>query len=174
MERQNEFFPIFLLDNIVEKRCRNMNNLVEIKTSKFNVTKQTQGTLRSFYILNARSLLPKDDELTGPIYTKPVDIIAVTESWLLNAIENRLFQLNNYNLFRKDRITGRGGGICIYIKKNIPCMRWSKFENDRLECLWLYLRPKRLPRPFSGIVIAVIYHPPCLPVKEHDDLNEYI
>ena len=40
--------------------------------------------------------------------------------------------------------------------------------------MWLYLRPKRLPRPLSGIVIAVIYHPPCLPVKEHDDLNEYL
>ena len=24
----------------------------------------------------------------------------------------------------------------------------------------------------NGIVIAVIYHPPCLPVKEHDDLNK--
>ena len=33
---------------------------------------------------------------------------------------------------------------------------------------------RRLPRPLSGIVIAVIYHPPCLPVKEHDDLNEYL
>ena len=53
-------------------------------------------------------------------------------------------------------------------------MRWSNLENDSFECLWLYLRPKRLPRPLSGIVIAVIYHPPCLPVKEHDDLNEYL
>ena len=26
----------------------------------------------------------------------------------------------------------------------------------------------------SGIGIAVIYHPPGLPVKEHDDLNEYL
>ena len=75
------------------------------------------------YLLNARSLLPKVDELTGLIYTKPVDIVAVTESWLHNAIENRLLQLNDYNLFRKDRITGRGGGVCVYVKKDIPCMR---------------------------------------------------
>ena len=40
-------------------------------------------------------------------------------------------------------------------------------------CGYMY-RPKRLPRPLSGIVIAVIYHPPCLPVKEHDDLSEYL
>ena len=121
-----------------------------------------------------RKTLPKVDELTGLIYTKPVDIVAVTESWLHNTIENRLLQLNDYNLFRKDRITGRGGGVCVYVKKDIPCMRWSNLENDSVECLWLYLRPKRLPRPLSGIVIAVIYHPPYLPVKEHDDLNEYL
>ena len=174
MEGQNEVLPIFLLDNNAEERCRNMNNLVRIKISNVNVTKQTQGSLPSFYLLNARSLLSKVDELTGLIYTKPVDIVAVTESWLHNTIENRLLQLNDYNLFRKDRITGRGGGVCVYVKKDIPCMRWSNLENDSFECLWLYLRPKRLPRPLSGIVIAAIYHPPCLPVKEHDDLNEYL
>ena len=87
------------------------------------------------YLINARSLLPKVDQLTGLIYTKPVDIIAVTESWLHNAVENRLLQLNDYNLFRKDRITGRGEGVCVYGKKNIPCMRWSKFENQQTRML---------------------------------------
>ena len=77
-----------------------------------------------YIMLKARSLLPKVDELTGLIYTKPVDIVAVTESWLHNTIENRLLQLNHHNLFRKDRITGRGGGVCVYVKKGIPCMRW--------------------------------------------------
>ena len=80
MEGQNEVLPIFLLDNNAEERCRNMNNLVQIKISNVNVTKQTQGSLPSFYLLNARSLLSKVDELTGLIYTKPVDIVAVTES----------------------------------------------------------------------------------------------
>ena len=174
METQNEVLPIFLLDNIVKKRCRNRNNLVQIKTCNANVTKQTQETLPSFYLLNARSLIPKVDELTGLIYIKPVDIVAVTESWLPNEIENRLLQLNNYNLFRKDRTTGRGGGVCAYVKKDIPCIHWLNFEKNRFECLWLCLRPRRLPRPLSGIVIAVIYHPPCLPVKEHDELNEYL
>ena len=64
--------------------------------------------------------------------------------------------------------------MCLYVKNDIPFKRWSKFENDRLECLWLCLRPKHLPGPFSGIVIAVIYHPPCLSVNNHNDLNEYL
>ena len=33
---------------------------------------------------------------------------------------------------------------------------------DKHESLWLYLRPTRLPRGFSCIIAAVIYHPPKL------------
>jgi hypothetical protein len=145
MERKNEILSVFLLDIIVEKRCRNVNNLIQIKTNNFNnVSKQAQLTLPSFYLLNARSLLPKIDELTALISTQPVDIVVVTESWL-----------------RKDRATGRGDGICVYIKSDIPCVRRLDLENNRFECLWLCLRPRRLPRPLSGNVICVVYHPPC-------------
>ena len=42
MEGQNEVLPIFLLDNNAEERCRNMNNLVQIKISDVNVSKQIQ------------------------------------------------------------------------------------------------------------------------------------
>jgi hypothetical protein len=125
-------------------------------------------------LLNACSLLPKIDELTALISTQPADIVAVTEYWLHNDIENRLILLNGYNLFRKDRATGRGGGVCVYIKSDILCVRLLDLENNRFECLWLCLRPRRLPRPLSGIVICVAYHPTGLPVSDHDDLNEYL
>ena len=138
MERKNEILPVFLLDIIVEKRCRNVNNLIQIKTNNFNnVSLQPQLTLPSFYLLYARSLLPKIDELTAFISTQPVDIVAVTESWLHNDIENRLELLNGYNLFRKDRATGRGGGVCVYIKSDIPCVRRLDLENSRFECFML-------------------------------------
>jgi hypothetical protein len=55
MERKNEILPVFLLVIIVEKRCRNVNNLIQIKTKDFNnVSKQAQLSLPSFYLLNAR------------------------------------------------------------------------------------------------------------------------
>ncbi|CAB3993338.1 Hypothetical predicted protein [Paramuricea clavata] len=33
-------------------------------------------------------------------------------------------------------------------------------NNDDHEVLWCLLRPKRLPRGFSHIIAAVVYHPP--------------
>jgi hypothetical protein len=42
------------------------------------------------------------------------NIIALIETWLDAEIHNNMIELNNYKLFRKDRINGRGGGVCIY------------------------------------------------------------
>ena len=129
--------------------------------------------LPSFFLLNSRSLFPKLDDLTALLSRKPVDIIAITESWLHKHIDS-LLSINGYNLFRKDRASGRGGGVCVFIKNDIPCIRRVDLESENLECLWLILQPKRLPRPLSGIAICVVYHPPGLAVPEHNDLNDYV
>ena len=47
-------------------------------------------------------------------------------------------------------------------------------ERDDFECMWLWRRPTRLPRPLSGIAVCVVYHPPGLPEQEHYPLNEYL
>ena len=82
--------------------------------------------------------------------------------------------IEGYNLPRKDRAIGRGGGVCVYINNDIPCIRGLDLECENLECLWLSLRPKRLPRPLSGFVICVVYHLPGLATAEHNDLKEYL
>ncbi len=67
-----------------------------------------------------------------------------------------------------------GGGICVYIKDDVPCKRRVDLENPDFECLWFSLRPECLPRPLSGIVICVVYHPPGRTVQDHKDLDEYL
>ncbi len=130
--------------------------------------------LPSFYLLNARPLLPKVDELTALLSTNPADLVAITESWLNDDIDSGLLSVRGFNLFRNDRVLGRGGGICVYIKDDVPCKRRVDLENPDFECLWFSLRPERLPRPLSGIVICVVYHPPGRTVQDHKDLDEYL
>lgn len=131
--------------------------------------------LPSVLLLNARSFLLKlDDEMTALLGTNPVDIVAVTESWLHKDIDDGLCSINTYNLCRKDRAIGRGVGVCVYLKNDIPCVRRLDLESNNFECLWLGLRPKRLPRHLSGIAICVAYHPAGLSVSEHNELNEYL
>ena len=47
-------------------------------------------------------------------------------------------------------------------------------EHENLECLWLWLRPTRLPRPLSGIAVCIVYLPRGLPVENHRQFNEYL
>ncbi|PFX16746.1 hypothetical protein AWC38_SpisGene18968 [Stylophora pistillata] len=130
--------------------------------------------LPSLCLLNARSLFPKLDELTALLATKPVDLVAITESWLRSDIDDSLLSMSAFNLFRKDRVAGRGGGICVYLNNVIPCKRRLDLENPNFECLWLTLRPRRLPRPLSGIAICVVYHPPGRPADSHKEQNDYL
>ena len=127
-----------------------------------------------FSLMNVRSLLPKIDELSARISCQPTNVIAITESWLSEDIDDNLLSIEGFNIYRKDRAFGRGGGVCAYISSDIPSKRRLDLENAAFECLWIWLRQTRLPRPLSGIMLAVVYSPPCISVQEGSDLIEYI
>ena len=64
-------------------------------------------------------------------------------------------------MLRQDRKRDLHGGVCAYIKEGYCIYKHLKELNcrDEHESLWLHLRPTRLPRGFSCIIAAVIYHP---------------
>ena len=64
--------------------------------------------------------------------------------------------------------------MCIYLSKYLQANRRTDLEHDNFECLWLWLRPSHLPRPFSGIAICAVYHPPGLPQNDHQLIKEYL
>jgi hypothetical protein len=119
--------------------------------------------LPSYYLINTRSLFSKVDELQALLFSNPADIIAITESWLYEDISDDLIALSGYKIYRNDRSHARGGGVCIYLSENIPCQRRLDLENSSFECLWLWLRPERLP-----------YNPPDRSAQEFRDLDEYL
>ena len=100
--------------------------------------------LRSLYLLNARSLFRKLDELTALLAMSPVDLVAITESCLRSDIDDSPLSISAFNLFCRDRVASWGGGICVYLSNVIPCKRRLDLENPIFECVWITLRPKRL------------------------------
>ena len=61
------------------------------------------------------------DELRAIVETKKMDVIALTETWTNDDIDNDFLSLNGYEVIdRKDRADtdrGRGGGVLIYVDK---------------------------------------------------------
>ena len=114
------------------------------------------------------------DELSVFLSQSRSDIAVVTESWLNPDIDSELLSVAGYNLYRKDRLQGCGGGVCVFTSDKIPCKRRLDLENSSFECLWLWIRPVRLPRPLTGIILCAVYNPPGTTTLDQKELSEYI
>ena len=118
----------------------------------------------NFLSTNVRSLFPKIGEFALLLKHLCIEIAAVSETWFHHGIENDVLSIPNNNLIRRDRSVGRGGWVCAFVSNSISYKRWTDLENPLYECLWLWLRPNRLPRKISSIVIGVLYN---LRVNQH-------
>ena len=63
---------------------------------------------------NARSILPKLDDLILSVKLHNPHVICITESWLSNDISDNELSLTGYQLFRLDR-NRHGGGVLMYV-----------------------------------------------------------
>ena len=64
---------------------------------------------------NARSLIPKLDELCAIVEAHNPDVISIVESWLCADIHNNEISIPDYHVFCMDRHR-HSGGVLLYIK----------------------------------------------------------
>ena len=70
------------------------------------------------YYFNAQSVVNKISELHDILYNSAPDCVLVSESWLHGDICDGILDTKSaYNIFRKDRVGCRGGGVCAFVKK---------------------------------------------------------
>ena len=117
-------------------------------------------TLPRFLVCNARSLTNKIDELSTGIHSNKIDIAVVVESRLQADMSNDCFSILGYNSISKDRDRRRVGGICVYIRNDISYKYWIDLHQDNIECIWVTIHPKCMPRNTPNITIEAVYHPP--------------
>ena len=75
-------------------------------------------------------------------------------------------------MFCRDRPTP-SGGVLAYVHHSIPVSRLTTAEEDDKEVLWLLLKAPRTPRPFSSIIVAIVYYPPGQSAECGIDMIEY-
>ena len=89
--------------------------------------------------VNIRSLSRSKLRAIQVSLSKVFDIITVSETHLHQGVSDDLFELQGFhNIIRKDR-NGHGGGVGIFIKQNIFYKRLFKYENDKIEAIWVQL-----------------------------------
>ena len=112
--------------------------------------------------INARSLLSSFEEIKLLLNERNVDILCVSETWLLPYIPDEFVNIPNYKVFRCD--IGRGAGSCIYAKAvlNPSIMNLNVPRQPGVEDVWVKVQCRKLP----AIIIGCVYrHPKSLAVS---------
>ncbi len=133
------------------------------RSSSHNVILVNSGgnwDLPKFLNCNARSLgIEKLDELQAVVEVNDVSVACITETLFRNFTPNESIDLDGFTCERRYRQVQRGGGVAYYVKHGLCYDRLADIESSEYEVIWLKVKPKRLPRSISCIVMACVYHP---------------
>ena len=105
--------------------------------------------------LNLRSIFTGFQEFVDLINDNDFDVVAVTETWLNAEILSDAVSINEYNLVRKDRPIGRGGGIGFYIRKSLQYEVLnidSAIEIEGFENLWVKVKINNKISLIAGVM----------------------
>ena len=98
--------------------------------------------------LNVQGLQNKFDQVAVMLNSERNDIhvLGLSETKLKDFHLDDAFAIDNYQLFRKDRVITcerkeYGGGINVCVKEGVKCARLSDLETDEVECLFLEIFP---------------------------------
>ena len=116
--------------------------------------------------MNARSLLKNLDYLEVYIQTLThnFSLIAISETWTNND-NMSLLNIPGYNSTFKNRISGRGGGVALFVRN---CFKFivrddlSVFNNNNFESIFIELTNSSFDNSIIGAVYCAPGHSPDL------------
>ena len=110
------------------------------------------------------------DYLKAEVKVFDPDIIGITESWTDDKISDAEIQIEGCEMFRRDRLIGKSGGILLYIRDSLVASA-IKLDNVFPEQVWCKLR-------YNGqheLLVCVYYRTPTETVDgdiAHEQLRD--
>jgi len=112
----------------------------------------------SLFHWNARSLNKNFESfelLLSSLQHFPFSAIGITETWLHHNSPD-LFNIDNYKLFRSDRKNGRGGGVALYMYKQLHVKIRTDIHIEGCEDLFVEIKNVK----HKNQIVGVMYRPP--------------
>lgn len=103
-------------------------------------------------VWNARSIVNKATFLHSLIYSKSLDIVCLSESWLTKSINDCELFPKSFTVYRRDRCS-RGGGVLIAVSEKFPSRLISSSSSIEMIVVEIHLPPP--------IIVCCIYIPPA-------------
>ena len=117
--------------------------------------------------LNIRSMVNKREQLEDLLVNSNIDCLGLTETWLKHSSPEALVKMPGYNIFRRDRIKGKGGGALLYIRDTLQCEQIEWPKDTQLECVGVKIT---LSSEMSFSLICLYRHPSAT-VEFYDQLK---
>lgn len=102
---------------------------------------------------NLNGLNKQKEELKEFLEDQNIDIMLVNETHLR---PNQKAKIANYNLFRKDRLINKGGGVAIYTKRSIKCTEFILPNMDTIEAVAVIAEDD----DHGEVLFISVYNPP--------------
>ena len=109
--------------------------------------------------------------LLSPDNRKSLDIMVITETFFSSKTSEELYNIPGFDLLRKDRQTGRGGGVAVYTNTELNIKRRTDQEEPDLEVLWQKSAPSN---PKDHFLWRVCIAPPSVKADYDHKLAENI
>ena len=126
-----------------------------------------QNHFPSFLLTNLQSFgnpgpTDKISELCEVLRLNSIDVGVFTETWATDVTLKRLeAEVDGYTMFHSTRenCLRSSGGVSIFVKSHFPANKIDIVVPNHLEILYVSIRPKKLPRTVSNIVVCGVYFP---------------
>lgn len=105
-------------------------------------------------LANTQSLAPKIDEVRSVMLDVRPDLGFFTETWLRETMSDSQVSISGYSFIARNRGVDIHGGVGLYIHDSIEFKSLDKFSDPDFESLWVWLRPRRLPRDFPAWLLV--------------------
>ena len=88
-----------------------------------------------------------------------IDVMSLSETHITESAYNdidSLYKIDGYEFVKRNRVSGKGGGVAMYIKSNIHFKRRYDLENNDLESIWVEIFIKHS----KSLLVSSYYRPP--------------
>ena len=126
-----------------------------LKSNNTCTNNTSWSSLFTILYYNARSLIPKLDELSLLASVHNPDIICIVETWLEGNVDDTEISIPGYHPIRLDR-NRHGGGVLLYIK-NLYYYHVLPKPSTALELVSVVVQYNVIP---TRICVSVFYRPP--------------
>ena len=141
--------------------------------STTNELKKSTGNVKIAH-LNVRSLKCREHFVLvkEAVLENKFDIFTISETWLNSSVSDLEIEIPGYIIYRIDRQTKNGGGVCAYVSRNYRTEYLSNISlitASGFHQLWLKIHVRNM----KSFIVCTTYRPPNTPLSCFDsDLTE--